>query len=199
MLCTIEIRPPVPVEREDEEMAHPLESAYNWRLPVSVSSVGLVLCIGLLARSQTVGWLSAAIVLALCWVAFMGVVWLRTQAYLMVDGDTLTVRSFRTMHEIKGADVVKVIQVLTPSGPSYRLVVRTADGTVQRYGAQTALLRRAHSTLFRWILTWAPQAELDKGSRRTLQTLRERGALPYPDDEPDEKPDHHVQQPRDRR
>ena len=164
-------------------MAHPLELAYNWRLPVAVSSVGVVLCIGLLARSQAVGWLSAAIVLALCWLAFLGVVWLRTQAYLMVNGDTVTVRTFRTLHHVKGADLVRVTQVLTPSGPSYKLGVRGADGTLTRYGAPTALLRRGHSTLFRWILAQAPQAELDKGSQRTLQTLRERGTLPYPDDD----------------
>ena len=162
-------------------MAHPLESAYNWRLPVTVSTVGLVLCVGLLGRSQAVGWLSAAIVLALCWLVFLGVVWLRTQAYLMVDGELLTVRTFREFHRIAGPDLVRVGQVLTPSGPSYRLYVRGAALT--KYTAPTALLRRGHSTLFGWILAWAPQAELDKGSQRTLQTLRERGALPYPDDD----------------
>ncbi len=163
-------------------MAHPLELAYNWRLPVAVSSVGLVACVGILARSQVVGWLSAAVVLLLCYLVFLAVVWVRTQAFLMVDGAVLTVRTFRAFHRIEGASVVKVTQFLTPSGPSYKLTVRGADGNLTRYGAPTALLRRAHSTLFDWILTWAPQAELDKGSRRTLQTLRERGALPYPDD-----------------
>ena len=54
-------------------------------------------------------------------------------------------------------------------------------GRLVHCGAPTALLRRGHTTLFGWILTWAPQAELDKGARRTLQTLRERGALPYAD------------------
>lgn len=164
-------------------MAHPLESAYNWRLPVVMSTVGLVLCVGLLARGQVVGWLSAAIVLVACWLLFLGLVWVRTQAYLMVDGDTVTVRTFRRFHDVKGADVVAVAQVLTPSGPSYRLTVRgDADG--RRVKVPTALLRKGHSTLFRWILAWAPQAELDKGSRRTLQTLRERGSLPYPEDDP---------------
>lgn len=59
-------------------------------------------------------------------------------------------------------------------------------GRLAPYRVPTGWLRAAHSTLFDWILTWAPQAELDKGSRRTRQTLRERGALPYPDPQPDE-------------
>ena len=54
-------------------------------------------------------------------------------------------------------------QLLTPSGPSYRLTVRAEDGRLARYAAPTALLRRGHSTLFGWILTWAPQTELDTG------------------------------------
>ena len=167
-----------------------LESAYDWRPPVAVSSGLLVVCVGLVAASQAVGWLSAAILLVLGWAAYLGVVWLRTQAYLMVDGDTLTVRTFRDRHAIVGADLVKVVQVLTPSGPSYRLSVRTADGSLRRYRVPTALLRGGHSTLFRWILTWAPQAELDKGSRRTLQTLRDRGTLShFADDQPSLQPD----------
>ncbi len=166
-------------------MPHPLELAYNWRLPVAVSTVGLVACVGLLARSQVLGWISAAVVLVLCYAVFLGVVWWRTQAYLMVDGADLTVRTFRAFHRIDGARVVKMSQLLTPNGPSYRLTVRAEDGRLARYTAPTALLRRGHSTLFGWILASAPQTELDRGSRRTLQTLRERGALPYADDNPD--------------
>ncbi len=169
-------------------MAHPLELAYNWRLPVAVSTVGLVACVGLLARSQVLGWVSAAVILVLCYAVFLGVVWWRTRAYLMVDGADLTVRTFRDFHRIEGARVVKMTQLLTPNGPSYRLTVRTEDGRLARYTAPTALLRRGHSTLFGWILAWAPQTELDRGSRRTLQTLRERGALPHADDTADEPP-----------
>ncbi len=111
-------------------MARELESAYDWRPPVAISTVALLVCVALLARSQVVGWLSAAIVIALGWAGYLGIVWLRTQAYVLVDGDTLTVRTFRELHAIKGADLVKVVQVLTPSGPSYKLSVRAADGSL---------------------------------------------------------------------
>lgn len=165
----------------------PLESTYHWQVPVVVSSVVLVAGIGILARGQVVGWWSAAVVLVLCYAVYLGVVWVRAQAYLLVDGPVLTVRTFRTFHRIEGPDLVKVAQVLTAKGPSYKLSVRTDEGHMVRRSAPTATLRRGHSTLFGWILTWAPQAELDAGSRRTLQTLRDRGALPYPDDEPSEQ------------
>ena len=97
-------------------MVDPLELAYNWRLPVAVSSVGLVASIGILVRSQVVGWLSAAILLVLCYAVFVAVVWGRTQAYLLVDGAFLTVRTFWEVHRIEGASVVKVTQVLTRKG-----------------------------------------------------------------------------------
>jgi hypothetical protein len=41
----------------------------------------------------------------------------------------------------------------------------------------TALLRTGHSTLFGWLLRHAPQAELDKGSQKTLEELRIRGLV----------------------
>ena len=161
-------------------MVHPLELAYDWRLPVALSSVGLVASIGILVRSQVVGWLSAAILLVLCYAVFVAVVWVRTQSYLLVDGAFLTVRTLWEFHRIEGASVVKVTQVLTRRGPSYKLAVRREDGRRARYGVPTALLRRGHSTLFDWILTWAPQAELDKGSRRTLQTVARAGRPAVP-------------------
>jgi hypothetical protein len=34
-----------------------------------------------------------------------------------------------------------------------------------------------HSALFRWILTQAPQADLDKGSQKTVAQLKTRGLL----------------------
>ena len=60
----------------------------------------------------------------------------------MVDGADLTVRTFRDFHRIEGARVVKMTQLLTPNGPSYRLTVRAEDGRLARYAAPTALLRR---------------------------------------------------------
>ncbi len=48
-------------------MAQPLELSYNWRAPLVFATVALVACIGILVRGQAVGWLSAAVVLVLCW------------------------------------------------------------------------------------------------------------------------------------
>ncbi len=159
-------------------MAHPLELAYNWRTPVLVSTVGLVLFVLALVRTAPPGWVSAAAVLTGCWVLFLVVVWLRTRAFLSVDGSTLTVRRWRGRHRIEAGQLVKVAESMTPSGASYRLTVRQADGRVRRRVAPTALLRRGHSTLFAWILTWAPGAELDRGSQRTLADLQDRGLVP---------------------
>ena len=61
-------------EREEELMAQPLELSYNWRAPLVFATVGLVACIGILVRGQAVGWLSAAVVLVLCWAAYCVVV-----------------------------------------------------------------------------------------------------------------------------
>ena len=48
-------------------MAQPLELSYNWRAPLVFATVALVACLGILVRGQAVGWLSAAVVLVLCW------------------------------------------------------------------------------------------------------------------------------------
>ncbi len=158
-------------------MAHPLELSYNWQTPVLVSSVGAIICVGVLARSQVAGWLSVALILVGLWLGFLALVLLRTRAYLMVDGATLTVRRFTSFHRIDGQRVSAVKEFVTPSGPSYTLSVTQDDGRTARYVAPVALLRAGHSTLFRWILTWAPAADLDQGSRRTLDQLRTRGLV----------------------
>jgi hypothetical protein len=159
-------------------MAHPLSLSYNWVTPVSVSSIGLIVCVGLLANSQATGWVTVAIVLAGMWVAFMVVVWLRTRAYMMVDGPMLTVRRFKGFATLDGRTVTAVTEFLTPSGPSYKVSTRDRDGQLRRQIVPAALLRTGHSTLFDWLLTWAPRAELDKGCRRTLDQLRTRGLIP---------------------
>ena len=53
-------------------MAQPLALSYNWRAPLVFATVALVACIGILVRGQAVGWLSAAVVLVLCWAAYCG-------------------------------------------------------------------------------------------------------------------------------
>lgn len=159
-------------------MAHPLELSYNWRTPAVFATIGAFICLGVLIRGRANGWLAAAAVVLLLWAALIGVLFLRTRAYLMVDADRLTVRHYSQFHTITADQLVKVTQVMTPHGPSYRLTVRQADGTTRRVTAPAALLKGGHSTLFAWILAEAPQAELDIGSRRTVERLQSKGLLP---------------------
>jgi hypothetical protein len=159
-------------------MAHPLELSYNWRTPSLFATVGAFICASMLVRAQVRGWLAAASVVLLLWVYFIGVVYLRTRAYLLVEGDRLTVRQYGRFHSISADQLVEVREYLTPHGSSYRLTVRTDDGVTQRVTAPVALLRGGHSTLFAWILAEAPHAELDKGSQRTAERLQSKGLLP---------------------
>jgi hypothetical protein len=159
-------------------MAHPLELSYNWRTPALFATIGAFICLGLLIRGRVNGWLGAVVVVVLLWAALIAVVFLRTRAYLMVDADRLTVRQYGQFHTITADQLVKVAQVMTPHGPSYRLTVRQGDGTTRRVTAPVALLKGGHSTLFAWILAEAPQAELDTGSQRTVERLQSKGLLP---------------------
>lgn len=158
-------------------MAHPLEVSYNWRTPVLFASLGAVACLGVLARGRAPGWGPVAVVVVLLWLVFVGLAYLRTRASLMVDEDRLTVRRFRTFHTVEGADLVHVAQFHTPNGPFYRLTVRGPGAQLQRRVAPVALLRQGHATLFGWIVAYAPHAELDAGSRRTLSQLQAGGLV----------------------
>jgi hypothetical protein len=159
-------------------MPHPLELSYNWRTPALFASIGATIFVGALARGQAPGWLSALIVVVALWVLIVALIYLRTRAYLLVDGSRLTVRRFRKFHTIEGADLVGVAEFATPNGPSYRLTVRGQDGATTRVVAPVALLRGGHSALFTWILGQAPQAQFDKGSRKTAERLKTRGLIP---------------------
>ena len=159
-------------------MAHPLELSYNWRTPAVFATVGAFFCVGIVVRGRVPGWPAAAALVVVLWALFVGVLYLRTRAYLLVDGDRLTVRRFRTFHTLTGADVLAVQEYLTPNGPSYRLTVRGPDGRTRRLVAPAALLRDGRTTLFAWILAEAPHAELDASSRRTVEALQSKGLLP---------------------
>ena len=159
-------------------MAHPLELSYNWRTPAVFATIGAFICAGAVIRGRVEGWAAAAALVVLLWAAFIGVLYLRTRAYLMVDGDQLTVRRFREFTTVRGEDVVAMAEYLTPNGPAYRLTVREADGRTRRLVAPVALLRDGRATLFAWILAEAPQAELDASSRRTVEALQSKGLLP---------------------
>ncbi|HEY9294214.1 MAG TPA: hypothetical protein VIP98_23270 [Microlunatus sp.] len=167
-----------------------LQSSYHWQTPVAITTIGLVVCILVLARSNAHGWLGAAVVLVLLWCGFLAVVWGRTRAVMELDGPELTVRRFRHRHLIDGRQVVAVREYLTGSGPSYR--VRLA-GEATSYYVPTALMRKGHSSFFEWLLSYAPEAELDKRSRRTLDRLRTRGLIEW---DAAEDPGTTVPQPR---
>jgi hypothetical protein len=158
-------------------MPNPLELSYNWRTPVTFASLAAAICIAILLRGRVNGWLPALLVVVVLWALVIGLIYLRTRAYLMVDGSRLTVRRYRTFHAIEAADVVAVQEFQTPNGPCYRLTVRRPDGSAARVVAPVALLRGGHSTLFTWLLTRAPQAELDKASLKTVARLRTLGHI----------------------
>jgi hypothetical protein len=157
-------------------MSQPLSLSYNWQLPVVLWTSGALLAIALLVATRSAGWVGVALTVAAVWAVMVGLIYLRTRAYLQVEDRQLTVRRYARMHTISGSQVLRVTEFLTPRGPCYRLKV-TIDGGTARYTVPTALLKTGHSTLFGWLLSQAPQAELDKGSRTTLEQLRIRGLL----------------------
>lgn len=159
-------------------MPHPLEQSYNWRTPALFASVAASICVGVLVRGQVRGWLPALVVVVALWALVVAVIYLRTRAFLLIDGSRLMVRHLRKFHTVEAANLVAVNEFLTPSGPSYRLAVRSPDGSTSRVVAPVALLRGGHSALFTWILTHAPQATLDKGSEKTVARLKTRGLIP---------------------
>jgi hypothetical protein len=159
-------------------VAHPLELSYNWRTPAFFATVGAFICVGVVVRGRVEGWATAAALVVVLWALFIGVLYLRTRAYLLVDDDRLTVRRYRGFITVRGDDVLAVREYLTPNGPSYRLTVRTPEGGTRRLVAPVALLRDGRTTLFAWILAQAPNAELDASSRRTVEALQSKGQLP---------------------
>ena len=157
-------------------MARPLEPSADWRGPVALSTAGAVVVILLLSLTRSYGWIGLTVSVALLWAGFVVTVWVRTRAFLMVEGPQLTVRRFRSLHTVDGSQVQRVTEYFTRRGPCHRLIVRSEGGT-RRYTVPTALLRTGHSTLFGWLLRHAPQAELDKESQKTLEQLRIRGLV----------------------
>jgi hypothetical protein len=124
------------------------------------------------------GWVSALLVVVALWALIVGLIYLRTRAYLLINGSRLTVRRIRKFHTIEAADLIAVAEFVTPNGPSYRLIARAPDGNTTRIVAPVALLRGGHAALFTWILARAPQATFDKGSLKTLAKLKDRGLIP---------------------
>jgi hypothetical protein len=159
-------------------MAHPLELAYNWRTPAFLATMGAFVCLSVLVHGRVAGWVAAAFVVVSLWAVFVGVLYLRTRAYLLIEGNRLSVRRYGRIHTVTADQVLAVKEFLTPHGSSYRLTVRTETGSTRRITAPAALLQGGRSTLFAWILAEAPQAELDTGSQRTVERLHSKGLLP---------------------
>jgi hypothetical protein len=157
-------------------MAEVLELSYPWKIRLIAGTIGALACVILLAVTATPGWFTVAVFVVFLWLLLVGAVYLRSRAYLSVDGSQVTVRHFRGLHTIEGADVQRVSEYFTRQGPCHKLTVSTDDGT-RRYIVPTALFRHGHSTLFTWLQQYAPLAELDKGSAKTLEQLRTRGLL----------------------
>jgi hypothetical protein len=157
-------------------MPRPLELSFDSRGPIAVSTGGAVLVILLLSLTGSYGWPAVAGVVAMLWGGYLITVWLRTRAFLMVDGSRLTVRRYRGLHIVDGSQVQRVTEYFTRRGPCHKLTVGSAGG-IRRYAVPTALLRTGHSTFFGWLLRHAPQAELDKKSQKTLEQLRIRGLV----------------------
>jgi hypothetical protein len=157
-------------------MAEPLELSYNWPFRLVAVTVAALACIVLLALTGTAGWQTIAAFVVLLWVLVAASIYLRARAFLHVEGSELTVRRFKGKHTISGPQVMGVTEYFTRQGPCHRLTVRTETGS-QRYSVPTALFRGGHSTLFGWLGFHAPQAELDRGSAKTLEQLRTHGLI----------------------
>jgi hypothetical protein len=157
-------------------VAERLELSYPWKVRLIAGTIAAVVCIVLLAATGTPGWATVAIFVFVLWLMLVGGVYLRTRAHLSVDGSKLTVRHFRGLNTIEGSDVRRVTEYFTRQGPSHKITVETDEG-MRRYIVPTALFRYGHSTLFTWLMEYAPQADMDKGSAKTLEQLRTRGLV----------------------
>ena len=83
-------------------MGTPLESTHGWQIPVVVSTAAALLCIVLLGITGAPGWGAVAAIVALLWGLLVAGIYLRTRAYLQVEGSTLIVRRYKGMHTIHG-------------------------------------------------------------------------------------------------
>src|SRR5687767_14374315 len=107
-------------------MAHPLELSYNWRTPVLFATVGAFICAAALIRARVSDWIPALILVLALWVILVGLICVRTRAYLLVEGSRLTVRRFRRFHTVQAEELLGVNQISTPSGASYVLITRSS-------------------------------------------------------------------------
>jgi hypothetical protein len=151
-----------------------LANTFDWPKRCIFAGLGFVVVAGILISQQTLGWLSAVLVLAVVAACYCAWSWWRGQAWAEIDGDRLTLGNGRTQTQIVASDVVAVRHIMNRQSPDFTLV--TTDN--RRHTVRTSRLAKGHSSLFRWLLAHAPQATLDRGSVRTREMLENRGLLP---------------------
>jgi hypothetical protein len=87
-------------------MAEPLELSYNWPFRLVAVTGAALACIVLLGLTGTTGWQTVAAFVLLLWVLAGASIYLRSRAFLRVEGSELTVRRFRDKHTISGPQVM---------------------------------------------------------------------------------------------
>lgn len=151
-----------------------LAPSYQWWRPVVVASIVALAAAGLIATSTAAGKAPVVAIILILWAAFCTSRLILSRAMIETDGRHLRVRRLRAWHELEGRTVTGVREAPSIRGPNYRVCTESEPRGVL---VPCALLNGGHSTLFNWLLTYAPAAELDRGARRTLDHLRQRGLI----------------------
>jgi hypothetical protein len=160
-------------ESDADDFPPPLTNRFGWVRRAVMTGIALVVIGVILLINHPVGWVGVLLTVAVLAAAYSWWAWLRAQHTIQVRGDALRIIGWRRTVDVAGADVTAVRYVMNRESPDFTLV--TTEG---RHTVRTSRLEKGHSTLFRWLLDAAPQAELDKRSQRVLELLEIRGLLP---------------------
>lgn len=146
-----------------------LRSSGRWKLVAAAVPAVVLLVVGILAEGLdwTLGLTGVAF-----WLLVAAFVWVDHRAHMRAVGDVLEVRNVIGMHEVRGAEVRRVVHQFNGRSPDFQLV--TEHG---RVWVPASKLEHGHSTLFTWLDVHAPQAVLDKGATRWRQALVAEGHL----------------------
>lgn len=166
--------PPVPADPGADSAPRRLVNTFDWPKRCIFAGLAFVVVAGILIYQQALGWVTAVLVIAVVAGSYCAWSWWRGQAWAEFDGDQLTLGNGRTETRISAADITAVRHIMNRNSPDFALV--TADN--RRHTMRTSRLATGHSSLFRWLLAYAPQASFDRGSVRTREMLESRGLLP---------------------